>query len=558
MHHRLNEKPIFQSMKIQNLLLKKISIIILLFVFVLNATAQRNVLLVIADDIGTDYFGCYEDHADTVDLPNVRKLLAKGVRFQNVWSNPVCSATRAGILTGRYSFRTGVGGIVNGIGGSGTIDSAEITIPKLLKTYNTNIAKAQVGKWHLTTEAANRVLYPNKMGFDRYEGSFGGTLTSYTNWSKITDGVSSTVTNYATSEAVNNAVTWLKTQSSKPFFLWLAFNAPHDPFHLPPANLHSYTLSGTTMDINNNPKKYFKAMMQALDTEMGRLFDSLKAMNKFDSTDIIFMGDNGNSTRTAQIADTSRAKGSVYQYGVHVPFIIAGPSVVNPNRVSGALINTADVFATVLELFGYTTWQTQIPTAKPVDSKSILPIIKNQATQVRPWAFTEIFKLNTDSSDGKTMRNTDYKLIKFDYGAQRFYNLTLDPNENNNLLTGSLSYNDVTNYYALCNAMTTLVGSGSFCNNAITTGVENFNPLNKDIKLYPNPSKNKLYLSFSDPTFQVSEIKIIDAVGKTISDIKDMNLQNGIDIQAYHSGFYYLQIIDKKTKNSTIKKFVIQ
>ncbi|MBK8735816.1 MAG: sulfatase-like hydrolase/transferase [Saprospiraceae bacterium] len=123
---------------------------------------------------------------------------------------------------------------------------------------------------------------------------------------------------------------------------------------LPPADLHKFTnLTGTATDIRDKPKKYFKAMIQAMDRKMGRLFDSLKVMNKLDSTDIIFIGDNGNSTRTAQIADQNKAKGTVYEYGVNVPMIISGPTVVNKGRISDALVNTADLFATIVENFGY-------------------------------------------------------------------------------------------------------------------------------------------------------------------------------------------------------------
>jgi arylsulfatase A-like enzyme len=82
----------------------------------------------IADDIGTDYFGFYEDHNDTVDVPNIRSLMNNGIRFKNAMANPLCSATRAGIITVRYSFRTNVGGIVGGMGGSNHLYTPEISI----------------------------------------------------------------------------------------------------------------------------------------------------------------------------------------------------------------------------------------------------------------------------------------------------------------------------------------------------------------------------------------------------------------------------------------------
>ncbi|MFN0036497.1 MAG: sulfatase-like hydrolase/transferase, partial [Saprospiraceae bacterium] len=332
----------------------KITLAFLLLLLAAACPAQRNVVLIIADDLGTDYLGFYEDHQDTAAVPNIRRLLKNGVRFTNAWSNPVCSATRSGILTGRYSFRTGVGGIVGGMGGSGTLNVNETTIPRLLNVYQPGgIGKANLGKWHLHSPMPANLNNPAVMGYDLFSGIFIGALPNYFNWTKITNGVSAPVANYATTETTNDAISWIQAQNAKPFFLWLAFNAPHAPYHLPPAGLHSYTnLSGTQQDINMKPKEYFKASLEALDHEIGRLFDSLAVRNQLDNTDIIFIGDNGNTIQTAQIANTMRAKGTVYQYGVHVPFIISGPSVVAPGRVSDALVNTVDLFATILELFG--------------------------------------------------------------------------------------------------------------------------------------------------------------------------------------------------------------
>ena len=361
----------------------------LLFILCLSASvqAQRNVVLIIADDLGSDYLGFYEDHQDTAVMPNLRRLLPKSVRFTNAWSNPVCSATRAGILTGRYSFRTGVGGIVGGMGGSNPLNINEMTIPRMLNLFKPNgIAKANIGKWHLQNAMpVSNLMNPNIMGYDHFAGNFIGQLTSYTNWTKVTNGVSASVTTYATTETANDAIAWTKSNPGKPFFLWLAFNAPHEPLHLPPPGMYSNTtLTGTTQDINQRPKEYFKALMEAMDHEIGRLLDTLQVQGKLDSTDFIFMGDNGNTIRTAQIVNTARAKGTIYQYGVRIPFLISGPSVNNPGRMSEALVNTADLFATILEMFGFYNWPSQIPAGKPVDSRSLMPVLQNTATDVRP------------------------------------------------------------------------------------------------------------------------------------------------------------------------------
>lgn len=528
--------------------MKKIIFSLLFSVICFHVKAQRNVILLIADDLSPDYLGFYENHQDTAPMPNIRKLLAKGVRFTNAWSNPLCSATRAGMLTGRYSFRTGVGAVVGG--GGGVLNVNEMSIPKLLKIYKPNgIATANIGKWHLQSPMPmSNLNSPNVMGYDYFAGNFIGQLADYYNWTKVTNGVSTTVTTYATTETINDAITWIGSQNNKPYFLWLAFNAPHTPFHLPPAGLHSYTnLSGTTQDINMNPKSYFKASIEALDTEIGRLFAYLEANKQLDSTDIVFIGDNGNARQTAQIANLDRAKGTIYEYGVTVPFIIAGPSVVNPGRVSDALVQTTDLFATIVELLGFENWQGEIATDKPVDSKSILPLVKDQSASIRPWAFTEVFTTVPGSVDGKTMRNQTYKLLQFDVdGHQEFYNLELDPLEVNNLLNGSLSAVETSHYTYLCGQLAMLVGSGSFCNPAVAV----LETANNDAEyvVSPNPFSTRIYVKTTD---NAALYELFSQLGQRVFVGKEIERQ---DFSKLPSGVYFLKIVGAKTINLKLLK----
>ena len=513
-----------------------LGILLVMLFNTVSAKAQRNTVLIIADDLGIDYCGFYENHQDTASLPNIRSLLSKGVLFNKAMSNPVCSSTRSGIFTGQYSFRTGVGNVVGGIGGSNPLDTAEMCIPKLLQIHNPNINKAQFGKWHLHTGQTPNLLNPNRMGWDHYVGNFSGTLSSYTNWTKITDGVSSTSTTYATTDITNEAISWISSQDpTQPFFLWLAYNAPHSPYHLPPAGLHSYTgLSGTTGDINTHPVPYFKASLEALDHEVGRLFDSLQVTGQMDSTDFIFIGDNGNALQVSQIANSSRAKGTLYDYGIHVPFLISGPSVITPGRISNALVNTADIFATVLELMDVGEWTQYIPANKPVDSHSLLPILLNQTDSIRPWAFSEIFKIDTDSSDGKTMRNLNYKLFRFDYGAEEFYHLSSDPEETINLLLGTLSIEQQSNYNYLCTEMTALTGTGNLCINPLENHPVGTSTL---IELYPNPTQSVLTIS----NCAHSPLYIYNSAGQCVKSLPATDSQSQtIDISDLRDGLYFL------------------
>ena len=279
-----------------------------------------------------------------------------------------------------------------------------------------------------------------------------------------------------------------------------------------------------------------------MDHELGRLFDYLQSSGKWTNTDIVFIGDNGDDSATNQ--GSGSAKGSVYQKGVSVPFIISGPTVVNPNRSSDALVNTVDLFATALELFGFTNWQSQIPSNKPVDSKSLMSILLNTATSVRPWAFTEVFKDTPTSGDGKAMRNTDYKLIKFDDGTEKFFHITTNPTEtiNQNLLLGTLTTTQSTNYSYLCNQMTALVGGPQYCN-ALSI---NDNELEaSENKVFPNPFHSKINLK----SYTGNEnYELYSNLGQLI--YKGNSIQSQ-DFSALSNGIYFLKISDKE--NSKVK-----
>jgi len=513
-------------------ILKSIFLLAFFAALSLSALGQRNVLIIIADDLGSDYCGFYENHLDTVNLPNVRRLLKTGVRFKNAWSNPFCSPTRAGILTGRYSFRTGVGAAIGG-NTSAVLDTSEITIPKLLNKFKPGgIAKAHIGKWHLQTPMPKtNLIFPNKMGYDHYEGSFTGELANYFNWTKITNGTESTSTNYASTENADNAISFIKKNKDAPFFVWLAFNAPHTPYHLPPTTLlKNNTLSGSSSDISANPKKYFKAMNEAMDREIGRVFDSLTVYNLWANTDIIFIGDNGNDSPVAQ---SSPAKGSVYQGGLQVPMIISGPSVKSPNRTSDALVHTTDLFATILELFGHGQWASQIPSSKPVDSKSLLPILKNTSLEVHDWVFAEVFKGPAPESDGKTIRNKTFKFIQLDNGNKKLFNLAQDPNEKTNLYSANITGINLTNLEYLCGEMSKLLGGTNGCSLVLSTEME---PLKT--APFPNPFNSKI--NFSDQADGIIYI-LFAADGKEI--YRGPNIKNQ-DFSHLPKGVYYLQITE--------------
>lgn len=505
-----------------------------------SLNAQQNIILLIADDVSPEYFGCFSTTTDTAITPNIRSLANKGIRFTQMWASPICSPTRAGLLTGRYSFRTGVGAVVTGTT-SAQLDTTEMAIAKLLKLYApVKYTTACIGKWHLHDNTPLKRQYPRRFGYDLYSGNFLGALSNYYQYQRITNGVVDTVYTYATTQTINDALAWLDTLSTnKPFFLWLGFNAPHSPFHLPPANLcDTMGLTGTAADIQANPKKYYKAALQALDTEIGRLLTYLDTHNLRDSTHILFMGDNGSETQTAQIPNPSKAKGTLYDYGVHVPLIISGPAVVGAPRVCEAMVSSVDLFGTIAEMARFSGWKNALPVGKVNDSKSIMPLLNGQLASTRTWLFTEQFGTPNPLMDGKTIRDSVYHLQRFDNGSEALFKLDTDSLEDLNLLANqvSMSSMDWQHYYTLCDTLSALTNTLP----CWVLGVPH--QAYAVMGIYLNPSNGDCSLLGLKGTWQ---IRVVDAMGKVCKEqiwhegqvISMLGLANGvycIEVQQDH------------------------
>jgi len=410
----------------------------------------RNILLIISDDIGLSASRCYDQSA--VATPNIESLCAQGVVFRNAWAYPVCSPTRATLLTGRYPFRHGVGDP------GAEIDLGEPTIPKALESSALDYTHACFGKWHLAGQSNGGADNPTLMGFDHYSGRWrGGGVGDYFEWDKTVNGSTATVSNYATSENVDDALDWIE-QQERPWLVWLAFNASHTPFHLPPSDLHSFaSLSGTPEDIAANPLPYYQAAIEAMDTEIGRLLGAL-GPDTLANTTIIYAGDNGSPVRVAG----QRSKGSLYQGGVHVPLIIAGAGVVDGGGDVEAIVDVTDLFATIVELAGVDV-EAVTPAEAPIDSVSLVPYFQDpDRASIRQWVLTERFGPEVAVSQaGRAIRDQRYKLIRFDNSGDELYDLDDDPGESDDLLDGApLSPDAQSHYDALSAALDALNEDG--------------------------------------------------------------------------------------------------
>jgi len=355
---------------------------------VASAGTPPNVLVLVADDLGVDALSAYGEGTSLPSTPNIDALAQGGLLFRNAWSNPVCSSTRAGLLTGRYSFRQGIGWLVYEAAPGPPLPLSELTLPEALDlTTGGQYAHAAFGKWHLGDSTVGGDLAPNLAGFSHFAGTLANLFApeDYFNFTKITDGVSTAVTSYATSETVDDVLAWVG-QTPDPWFAYVGFHAPHTPYHSPPASLHSVDLTQPTK------RKQFEAMVEALDTEIGRLLNGLAPAVRANTT-VIFVGDNGSHGQiTLPPFDPKHAKGTLYEGGVNVPLIVQGQLVTELGQEVTGLVSTTDLFATVLQIAG---GGTPLPKGAGRDSIGLRPYFTNaQLPPLRNYAYAEAFLPN--------------------------------------------------------------------------------------------------------------------------------------------------------------------
>ena len=377
--------------------------------------SSPNIVMIIADDMGLDASPGYIIGDTKPNMPNLQNMIDTGILFNNVWANPTCTPTRATILTGKYGFRTGITKVDD------PISTAETSLQNYLDTNSSvNYAHAVIGKWHLSRQESN----PNDMGVGYYAGMLGGGVSSYTNWDLTINGSTETSTEYATTKLTDLAIDWVSDQT-RPWFLWLAYNAPHTPFHLPPSNLHSQgDLPADQASVDADPTPYYVAMLEAMDTEFGRFLDTMDEAAK-NNTVFIFIGDNGTPRQVVQGYDRLKAKGSIYEGGIRVPMVISGKNVTRMGEIEDALINATDLFSTISDIAG-------VGVTEINDSKSFKNLLTEEDASQRDYVYAEIG--NSSGGSDYAIRNASHKYIVFANETEEMYNLVEDPFEQSNLL----------------------------------------------------------------------------------------------------------------------------
>ncbi|MEZ4319240.1 MAG: sulfatase-like hydrolase/transferase [Myxococcota bacterium] len=316
------------------------------------APVRPNVLLVLADDLGLDNISVYGLHPQPANTPTIDALAAQGVRFTETWGTPSCSPARAQVLTGRHGRRYGLGNRVDMRPNHPTyaLPQAEVTLGELARSvgYSTSF----IGKWHLTSYAEGWEQAPAEQGFDWFAIS-GGNLnvpstseeTSYFHWERNENGTVAFTDTYATTSQVDDAIARMRDMP-EPWLLVLFLNAPHDPFHAPPESLHTL---GPVAEDAPIPLRY-RATVEAMDTELGRMLDSMPADQRARTT-VVFTSDNGTPLPAVTAPfPPGQGKPTLTEGGLRVPLIVAGPGI-EPG-VSPVFSSLTDLLPTVASTIG--------------------------------------------------------------------------------------------------------------------------------------------------------------------------------------------------------------
>lgn len=408
-----------------------------------------NILLCIADDLGTDKVAAYGEHPMPPHTPNIDRLASEGVLFRNAYAAPSCSPTRAALLTGRFGRCFGLGRYFNPEIGSYELPLSAVTLPEVLdRSEAFDYAHSLVGKWHLGSfRYGAGIDHPLASGFDFYAGPFANLSRAentdrrkhndYYHWEKVAGGETHVVEAYATTDTTNDAVARMKAMP-EPWFLWVAFNAPHAPLDIPPKDLVPRKLTKRDPDAIR-----YAAIVEALDSEIGRLLASLSPEVRARTT-VIFLGDNGTpGNAITEPRNSSHGKGTVFEGGINVPFIVTGPAVTQPGSESAALVQVQDVFATAADIAGVPLASLAGPKGETIvyDAVSLLPhLIDPTAPSQREFLFAEYF-LPTGKppyqDEGRAIRDGRFKLVQFG-GKQLLFDLEGRFDDGPNLLTGTL------------------------------------------------------------------------------------------------------------------------
>ena len=416
--------------------------IVLLAALILGATSQAhaqrppNVVLVMMDDLGYGDLGSYG--ASDIRTPNIDRLAREGVRLTDAYANgPVCTPTRAGLISGRYAQRAGLEWFLTiapadrerGLPASGE------SLPALLKA--TGYSTGLVGKWHLGWKPE---FGPNAHGFDEFYGFLSGAHSYYTDRAEIArvgpgepDLFENTTpvaaTGYLTDEITRRAISFIARHADGPFFLEVAYNAVHWPFEppdRPPTDAERRAgrpLRQMPDDSVTATRQDYVRMLERADRGVGEILAALHQRGLTNNTLVVFTNDNGGEWLSRN-APLFHRKGTLWEGGIRVPLILRWPGQLPPGQVSRQVAITMDITASILAATG-----ARLPASYRPDGIDILPVLRGKAPLIERRLF---WRGARPDRQQRAVRRGQWKLL-VDASQLLLFDLAADPGERTDL-----------------------------------------------------------------------------------------------------------------------------
>jgi len=390
-----------------------------------QARRRPNIVYIMADDMGYADVACYG--RPDVRTPNIDRLAANGVRLLQAYANSaVCTATRVGLITGRYQYRLRIGleeplaNVSPDVG----LPPEHPTVPSLLRKagYGTTL----IGKWHLGYLPK---FGPLQSGYDHFFGFRSGAVDYYSHKAgsqepDLWDGDAPIQqAGYLTTLLGDRAVTVINTyaKARQPFLISLHFNAPHWPWEAPGDEAESKRINGNLNSFDGGTQKTYQRMIEELDTQVGRVVSALRSAGIADNTIVIFTSDNGGE-RFADTWPFSGRKTELLEGGLRIPAIVSWPAALPKNKTNDQVAISMDWLPTLLDAAG-----AEADPAFAPDGISLLPMLRGDAASVRRTLFWR-YKGNAQ----RAVRDGDLKYLKIRENTFLF-NVADDPMERANL-----------------------------------------------------------------------------------------------------------------------------
>jgi arylsulfatase A-like enzyme len=384
-----------------------------------QARRRPNIVFIMADDLGYADVSCYgrRDYA----TPRIDALAAGGIRLTQGYANScVCSATRVGLVTGRYQYRLPVGleEPINDTREDYKLPPGHPTLPSLLRGlgYRT----ALVGKWHVGSSAT---ASPNNYGYDHFFGYSGGGTSYYPLAAAdprpdeiLQNGSPAAWNGYLTDVLGDEAVRWIGAGGLEPFFLSLHFSAPHAPW-TPPGDTAGALLWTDMFDRNRGSLDIFARIVGALDQNVGKLLDALDRLGVADNTIVVFTSDNGGD-RFSEMWPLTGVKGELLEGGIRVPLIVRWPERIAAGKTSDQVMISMDFLPTLLAAAGGAP-----DPAFPPDGENLLPVLTGEVP-ARPRRLFWRHKTGNQAA----LRDGDWKYLRLG-GKEHLFNLVEDARE---------------------------------------------------------------------------------------------------------------------------------